>query len=651
MSLKVRKLAIQVADILDFGTVSGVSKLVAGSGISVSPASGIGAVTVANSGVTQVLAGTDITLAPASGLGTVTVNVDVSPSGLDGRYIKRSPSGENQAILPLTDVVPLTIQGFAGGFSNLLKVLDSAGTAVITVGGTGPTSGATTIAPSGLSGVPLILKPSATGNADALDIYDASSPQVLVWQVLSDGTLKGTPNTATQAIQIFAPTGMPALDILQPGDSAVRPRLRLVTSGATAAITFGPGGASSLDTRLIRTAATALQFDTAGLGTNLALAVLGSETISPSVSGVVLLTLTQPSGGTTNLFGATTTGQTGSVAIDYRNRFSAGTIAVSGGIFGTQVGKQFIASPHNIAPAILADRLTTLIYSDWNGYAADVVATHTWIDAAGNLNLGTLVGSTVIGFNFRPQLAGVNTVALFDSAQLGGVNATIGATTTARNFLHIVGTSGDGGPTTTKRGIYIDGLGGANPLTTAIGIDINPLPPATTAIGIRQSGTVETNQYAGMSRFGDNTTPVAFVDATGTAGTTMKAQGKNVLVRENLDEIQVSATVPGADTNLKTYALPANNYTNLVVEAEGYVSLTALSTVQDINIKVKVGGVQIGNTMVFRPASAAVSKVPFPIKASGASAAAATIAVTIGAAAADPNTTIFLNSLRIYGEV
>ncbi len=52
--------------------------------------------------------------------------IDVSIStGFDGRYIKRSPTGENQAILPLTDNVPLTIKGFAGGTSDILRVFDS----------------------------------------------------------------------------------------------------------------------------------------------------------------------------------------------------------------------------------------------------------------------------------------------------------------------------------------------------------------------------------------------------------------------------------------------------------------------------------------------------------------------------------------------
>lgn len=49
--LKVRKLAFKVADITDYGVSSGVTKILAGANIALTPASGIGAVTVATTGV------------------------------------------------------------------------------------------------------------------------------------------------------------------------------------------------------------------------------------------------------------------------------------------------------------------------------------------------------------------------------------------------------------------------------------------------------------------------------------------------------------------------------------------------------------------------------------------------------------------------
>ncbi len=119
-AVHVRKVGIQVSDIVDFGTTSGVSKILGGTGISVSPASGVGAVTVSSTGVTKILAGTAITISPVSGVGDVTVS---ATAGVD---ILRSPSGEDQAILPLTDNIPLTIKGFAGGASDVLDIFDAA---------------------------------------------------------------------------------------------------------------------------------------------------------------------------------------------------------------------------------------------------------------------------------------------------------------------------------------------------------------------------------------------------------------------------------------------------------------------------------------------------------------------------------------------
>src|SRR5207245_5523749 len=118
----------------------------------------------------------------------------------------------------------------------------------------------------------------------------------------------------------------------------------------------------------------------------------------------------------------------------------------------------------------------------------------------------------------------------------------------------------------------------------------------------------------------------------------------------NADETQASATVPNADTTLKTFTLAANTYTQIIVEAEGYVQESALTANQNISIKVKLAGTQAGQTMLFNPQAVTVgAKTPFPIKASGALQAGGAVTVTIGAPAADANTTVFLNSLRVYG--
>jgi len=60
-------------------------------------------------------------------------------------------------------------------------------------------------------------------------------------------------------------------------------------------------------------------------------------------------------------------------------------------------------------------------------------------------------------------------------------------------------------------------------------------------------------------------------------------------------------------------------------------------------------GLKLGNTIVLDAALGAASNIPFPVKASAAFTGGGTVDVTIGAAVADANTAIFLNSLRVFG--
>ena len=59
---------------------SGVTSIVAGTAISLSPATGLGDVTVTNAGVTSIVAGTNVTIDPLTGIGDVTINVNVGLS-------------------------------------------------------------------------------------------------------------------------------------------------------------------------------------------------------------------------------------------------------------------------------------------------------------------------------------------------------------------------------------------------------------------------------------------------------------------------------------------------------------------------------------------------------------------------------------------
>jgi hypothetical protein len=65
------------------GGAGGVSQIVAGAGVGVSPAGGTGVVTVSNTGVTQIVGGTGISVSPAGGTGAVTVSLS-SPSPSSG---------------------------------------------------------------------------------------------------------------------------------------------------------------------------------------------------------------------------------------------------------------------------------------------------------------------------------------------------------------------------------------------------------------------------------------------------------------------------------------------------------------------------------------------------------------------------------------
>ncbi len=119
----------------------------------------------------------------------------------------------------------------------------------------------------------------------------------------------------------------------------------------------------------------------------------------------------------------------------------------------------------------------------------------------------------------------------------------------------------------------------------------------------------------------------------------------------NADETQANATVPNADTVLKTYTLAANTYSKIIAEAEGYGTFGALSTNQVISLKVKFAGAQVGITMKLDAALGAASNIPFSLKASAAFAGGGAVDITQSAPAADANTTMFLNSLRVYGVV
>jgi len=78
----------------------GVAKIIAGSGVSVSPTDGLGEVTVNNSGVTSLVAGANITLSGATGAVTITAS-----GGGGGAVASVSGSGAGINVTPTTGAV------------------------------------------------------------------------------------------------------------------------------------------------------------------------------------------------------------------------------------------------------------------------------------------------------------------------------------------------------------------------------------------------------------------------------------------------------------------------------------------------------------------------------------------------------------------
>ena len=296
---------------------------------------------------------------------------------------------------------------------------------------------------------------------------------------------------------------------------------------------------------------------------------------------------------------------------------------------------------------------------------------------------GGLTGLQFIGLSYQPDIQGnvADTFSLVIGIQ-SNVRIRTGPVTEV-DLFKALGTTFSGA-VTTLRYYYAATFVPTTAITTAVGLDIEAMPTATTKLGIRQQGSGDVNKLSGKTRIGDQTSPTEFLEVAGNVLATLNLKqntspgspssvglansaGSSVLVPAldhvhqalpgtlvliNADETQSSATVPNADTAVKTYTLAANTYTSIIAEAEGYVQESLTTTNQNVNIKIKFAGAQNGQTMIFNPQALTTgAKTPFPVKASGAFTAGGTVTVTIGAAAADANTTVFLNSLRVYGVV
>lgn len=124
------------------------------------------------------------------------------------------------------------------------------------------------------------------------------------------------------------------------------------------------------------------------------------------------------------------------------------------------------------------------------------------------------------------------------------------------------------------------------------------------------------------------------------------------MVLLNGDSVQASNTVVNADTTQKTYALAANSFTSILVEAYGDIGITSTSTNQIVNFKIKDAGTQKGSTQFSKPtANTAINWTTWVVKAIFAETSSVSLTITAGAAGTDANTTVNTNGFFVYGVV
>jgi len=198
---------------------------------------------------------------------------------------------------------------------------------------------------------------------------------------------------------------------------------------------------------------------------------------------------------------------------------------------------------------------------------------------------------------------------------------------------------------------YLRASLGADTPTIAenVSFESESIPSGTAKIGYRQKGSANNNRYEGGASFGKLTAPNASVDATGASGAVMKALNKNVIVLESVSETDVTGTTTNATA--KTYALPANSYTRVIVEAE--ISLVGVAaTDNEVKYDLKIDGTNIDDTVSLRQANTGAGdqfKLAGCLKASKVQQGAVTITISVTAVLGAGTWTV--RSLRVYGEV
>jgi len=165
-------------------------------------------------------------------------------------------------------------------------------------------------------------------------------------------------------------------------------------------------------------------------------------------------------------------------------------------------------------------------------------------------------------------------------------------------------------------------------------------------------GTAYTNKpLIGQLNVTYSTTPfhnVAILGASSYQRVTFQTPGNSTILLYD-DETSSTITIPNSDTVIKFYSKNEAFPGNVIIEGEGYITTTALSTKQVITISAEDSG-NIVNSMQFETESLAVGITPFSIKGVFLENTFFTIpSIDVSAPAADANTQITLVSLRVYG--
>jgi hypothetical protein len=134
------------------------------------------------------------------------------------------------------------------------------------------------------------------------------------------------------------------------------------------------------------------------------------------------------------------------------------------------------------------------------------------------------------------------------------------------------------------------------------------------------------------------------INQTFTCKSVQASLGSMILLYDN--ETDVTQTVANSDTIMRSFNLPANTYSKIMVESESENSFGILSIVEVVNIKIKDSGVTMKSFPINSLAS--IGREHVVTKMAFQENSAKTITLTQGAALADGSTTITSHSFRIF---